>query len=88
MTIKAAANGNIQLEGICPIEDAEPFLSLLSANPRAAIDWRGCRQAHSAIIQLLLVIDPARLLGPPAGEILRTLIEPIVKAHKTAASFH
>ena len=39
MTVRRSDNGTIVLDGICPVEDAEPLLQLLQATPTAGIDW-------------------------------------------------
>jgi len=54
MTIRRDDNGVIVLEGVCPVEDAEPLLQMLQAMPSADIDWRGCHQLHTAVLQLVL----------------------------------
>ena len=54
MTIRRGDNGVIVLEGVCPVEDAEPLLQMLQAMPAADIDWQGCHQLHTAVLQLVL----------------------------------
>ena len=54
MTVRRGDNGVIVLEGVCPVEDAEPLLQMLQAMPSADIDWRGCHQLHTAVLQLVL----------------------------------
>jgi hypothetical protein len=51
----------------------------LLENPEALVDWRGCQQAHAAVIQVLLVTGP-EVLGPPNGEFLRNHIAPLFDA--------
>ena len=79
MTIKLSADGTIALEGACPIEDAELLQRQLLAHPAAAVDWRSCRAAHTAVVQVLLAAHP-RLVGPPASSFLRTHVEPLLSA--------
>ncbi len=69
MTIRLTEDGVIHLAGACPIEEAEPLLRLLAGHPAAAVDWRMCEQAHSAVIQLLLATK-RELIGPPADGFL------------------
>ncbi|HYJ18061.1 MAG TPA: hypothetical protein VEW72_02690 [Burkholderiales bacterium] len=73
MTIRRSADGTIELDGICPIEDAETLQRYLLAAPGAAVDWRSCRQAHTAVIQVLMA-SAAVLHGPPAGATLALLL--------------
>jgi hypothetical protein len=77
LTIHVSPDGTIVLEGVCPIEDAEPLQRHLLARPGAAVDWRGCRAAHTAVVQILLAAHP-RLVGPPTGDFLRTHLQPLV----------
>jgi hypothetical protein len=73
VTVRLKDAATIELAGACPIEDAEPLLQLLLANPQAAVDWRTCDQAHSAVVQILL-ISKAHLRGPPRGAFLADFI--------------
>lgn len=70
MTIRVAANGAVQLEGICSVEDAESLLQILLASPGVSVDWRACEWAHTAVIQVLLA---ARIvpIGAPTGLFMR-----------------
>jgi len=79
MTVAMSSDGTIRLEGICADADAEPLLRLLVEHRDAAIDWRGCTGAHSAIIQVLLAagVNP---LGPPANAFLRDHVAPLFGA--------
>ena len=77
MTVRLGEDGAIRLEGACPIEDAEDLLRLRILYPDAAIDWRACDQAHTAMVQLLSVGQPT-LVGPPTGNFLREMIAPLL----------
>jgi hypothetical protein len=55
--------GTIYLEGECPVEDAEPLLELLQAEPAARIDWRRCERLHTAVVQVILAAAPD-CIGP------------------------
>jgi hypothetical protein len=77
MTVRLAEDGTIVLEGNCPAEDGETLARLLTLDPEAAVDWRSCQQAHTAVIQILLAVRPA-MRGPPAVPMLRDWIEPII----------
>jgi hypothetical protein len=75
MTVRRLKAGVIAMEGDCSIDDAEPLLQLLLAEPRAAVDWTACDRAHAALLQLLMAAAPA-LVGPPRGAFLRDQIAP------------
>ena len=78
MTVRIVASGAVELLGDCSEEDAEPLLQfLLSAPPEVTVDWRGCRRAHAAIVQVLMAARP-RLLGPPADAGLSAWVEPAI----------
>jgi hypothetical protein len=63
MTVRRDDDGAIVLEGVCSVEDAEPLLQMLQAMPTAKVDWRPCRQLHTAVVQLVLASGRA-LVGP------------------------
>jgi hypothetical protein len=63
MTIRLGDTGNVILEGACTVEDAEPLLQLLLANPTPAVDWTACSQLHTAVIQVILASGAAHI-GP------------------------
>lgn len=46
--------GTIVLDGVCPVEDAEPLLQMLQATPAAVVDWSQCQRLHTAVLQVLL----------------------------------
>ena len=77
MTVRAAADGGIELVGACPSGDAEALLQLLLAHPGAIVDWRECRAAHTAVVQVLIVARPD-LRGPPADARLRDWVAPAI----------
>jgi hypothetical protein len=58
-------HGTIFLDGVCPVEDAEPLLQLLLSNPGAGLDWTGVGPMHTAILQIILAagIAPAGTCG-------------------------
>jgi hypothetical protein len=79
MTVRLAEDATLQLEGDCPIEDAEVLLRHLLETPGATVDWRACERLHSAVVQVLLA-SGAPLKGPPAGAFLRDWLEPVLLA--------
>ena len=58
MTVRRSDNGTLVLEGVCPVEDAEPLLEMLQNMPTAGIDWTQCRQLHTAVLQVILASGP------------------------------
>ena len=77
MTIDVARDGTLLLTGACPSDDAEPLLQQLLASPSAAIDWRNCVSAHSAVLQVLIVARRP-MIGPPASMLLRQWVNPLL----------
>ena len=62
----------VRLSGDCRVEEAEPLTGLLQAG-RRAVDLSQCRQAHSAVIQVLLAFRPA-IAAEPADPWLRDIL--------------
>jgi hypothetical protein len=75
MTVQLADDGTILLLDDCPAEDADMLLQLILSTPDAAMDWRACRSAHTAVIQVLLA-SGCIPIGPPQGGFLSTMIAP------------
>lgn len=53
MTVKQV-DGVVILEGNCGVEEAETLLQAILAAPAARIDWSGCQQIHTAVVQIIL----------------------------------
>jgi hypothetical protein len=77
MTVRLTPDGLIELQGLCPSEDAEVLLRQLLANPAAVVDWHACESAHTAVIQVLLLARPT-LQGVPIGAALRDWVHPLL----------
>jgi hypothetical protein len=77
MSVQVAPDGTVMLDGVCGADEAELLQQLLLRNPAAAVDWRGCEQVHTAIIQVLLVANRP-LRGPPASAFLADRIAPLL----------
>lgn len=77
MTVRLSSGGVIELIEACGNEEAEPLLRLLLANPGASVDWRACRGAATAVIQVLMAAAPA-LRGPPADARLEHWVTPAI----------
>jgi hypothetical protein len=70
MTVTVSADGVIRLQGTCSIDEAEALLRRLAEDRTATVDWSGCDQAHTAVIQVLMAARP-RLVGLPTAAFLR-----------------
>jgi len=77
MTVRLASDGGIVLDGLCPVEDAEALQQLLMRHPSACVDWSGCEQAHTAVLQVLMVARP-EVCGPPRSAFLQDWMFPIL----------
>lgn len=78
-------DGAIWLEGRCPVEDAEPLLSLLQEGSASALDLGECVSMHTAVLQLLLAC-PLPLRCGPADPVLAAVLgqrERILEARAT-----
>ena len=67
MTVRRGDNDMIVLDGVCPVEDAEPLLQMLQTMPTAEVDWRPCRLLHTAVLQLVLASGRAAI--GPCGDV-------------------
>jgi hypothetical protein len=80
MTIRLSAEGDIELEGVCFSDEAEPLLQHLLATSNPTVNWRACEAAHTAVVQVLMTARP-KLLGPPAGILLEKWVQPLLAAN-------
>jgi hypothetical protein len=85
MTVRRAHDGIIWLVDDCPAEDADLLLQYLLEQDEAPVDWSLCRNAHTAVIQVLLAAGrlPA---GAPKGTFLREMICPALGRVQAASS--
>ncbi len=70
MTVTLSGDGVIALHGSCPAEDAETLLRCLADEPGARVDWSACEAAHTAVVQVLLAVQPT-VVGSPVSPFLR-----------------
>jgi hypothetical protein len=76
VSVRRGENGTIVLDGVCPVEDAEPLLEMLqAAGPAATVDWRHCTQLHTAVLQVIIAVGPA-LVGGCGDAWVRQWVEP------------
>jgi len=68
----------IALVGACLVEDAEPLLVALQADPTRSVDVAEATRLHLAVVQLLLAARPT-LTGVPADPVLRDLVLPLMR---------
>ncbi|QQP91742.1 hypothetical protein IGS68_11290 [Skermanella sp. TT6] len=69
------ADGTIILEGECQVDEAEPLLEFLLADPGAPVDWAGCTYLHTSLIQVLLAVRP-RVINSPQSEFVLKWVVP------------
>lgn len=67
MTVRLSGADTVVLDGVCAVEDAEQLLQLLQAAPAAVVDWRHCRQLHTAVFQVILALGIVPL--GPCGDV-------------------
>ncbi|WP_243369615.1 hypothetical protein [Microvirga solisilvae] len=60
----------IILEGVCRVEDAEPLLRWLQADPGRTVDLSGADHLHASVLQVLMALRPA-LKGSPRDPFIR-----------------
>lgn len=46
------------LSGVVTVQDAEPLLEWLQANPGGALDLTACEHLHAAVLQVILRAKP------------------------------
>lgn len=79
MSVRADDDGTLRLEGQGTLEDAEILLRHLCVDPQAGVDWSGCEQAHTAVVQVLMACK-ARVIGTPADAFLRRFVAGLFEA--------
>ena len=65
--------GTIQLLDPVRIEDAEPLVTMLQANPGRPVDLTRSGSLHAAVVQALLVFQPL-VIGPAADAFVETCL--------------
>jgi hypothetical protein len=67
MSVRRGDDGAIVLDGVCPVEDAEPLLQMLQATPAGPLDWTQCGRLHTAVLSVILAarITPVGRCGDP-----------------------
>ena len=65
----------VVLEGVCRVEDAEPLLRWLQAEPGRIVDLSAVEHLHAAVLQVLMAFRPS-LKGVPKDEFLRSVVMP------------
>jgi len=52
------------LKGTCSVEDAEPLLSWLINNTTAQVNLKHCDSPHTAVLQVLMALNPTVSVWP------------------------
>jgi len=77
-------DGNIiRLEGRCHVEDAEPLLVLLQAEPGRIVDCFEAETLHTAVIQVLIALGPS-VQGETRDGFLRRWVAPVFAKERQA----
>jgi hypothetical protein len=79
VTVRRDADGKIVLDGLCPVEDAEPLCQLLQATPEAPCDWTRSTRVHTAVVQVLVAANPA-LIGPCGDAWIEAWVAPQLRS--------
>lgn len=77
MTVTVSGD-TIHLTGACLVEDAEPLLLALQADPSRGVDVGTATRLHLAVVQLLLAARPA-ITGVPGDPFLRDRLLPMLR---------
>jgi hypothetical protein len=67
--------GRVCLRGNCPVEDAEPLLTVLQNHPDCPVDIDDATNLHAAVLQVLLAFR-RKLSGQPRDPFLWKWIVP------------
>lgn len=62
------SSDSIVLAGTCPVEEAEPLLKALRADPARPVDLGRLEHAHTAVLQVLMACAPC-LIGRSADPV-------------------
>ncbi len=76
----------IHLEGACRVEDAEPLLAMLQADPGCQVSLAQAHSLHTAVTQILLALHPP-LIGTVADAFTARWLTPLLQAGRTGEKF-
>jgi len=71
------AGSTIHVEGNGLVEDAEPILVALQADPKRIVDLSRAAKLHSATVRLLLALRP-RIVGAPSDPFQAEHVAPLL----------
>ena len=71
----------IHVEGTASVGDAEPLLAALLEQPARTVDLGKATHLHSAVVQLLLALEPVTI-GQPADRFYETHIATLLDTGK------
>ncbi len=83
MPVDASVTGPVRLSGACTLDDADVLLRVLLHQPRRPVDWGSVTSAHTAVIQVLLALQPD-IEGSPENPNLRHWIQPLIRGRGIA----
>lgn len=52
------------MEGECAVEDAEVLLEWILLNPKGKINLKQCEHMHTAVLQVLMAVNPSVSVWP------------------------
>lgn len=67
----------IRLRRDCPVGDAEALVALLQDVPGRVVDLTGAGTLHTAVVQVLLALQP-QVLGPAGNPFVDRWIAPLL----------
>jgi hypothetical protein len=80
MSVRLAGE-TVHLEGDCRVEDAEPLLAMLQADPTRQVELTAAGGLHTAVVQVMLAIRP-RLSGVPADPFAVRWLMPLLQGEQ------
>lgn len=63
------------LEGVVAVEEAESLLEWIQAHPGRPVTWSDCDHLHTAVLQVLLALEP-EVRGQPRNAFLARWVAP------------
>ena len=70
--------GRAVLTDVCTVEEAEGLLEWLTKTPKAEVDLAAAGHLHTAVLQVLLAVQP-RIAAPPADGFLSRWVAPALE---------
>lgn len=65
------------LTGSVTVDEVEPFVAWLRANPKGRVNLKGCTHLHTGVLQAMLLFGP-KVSAPPADPFLAEWVLPVL----------